>query len=45
MDNNHKNSDQLNMENKYLSFNYRNKINFFMIIKILLKMLMKINYN
>ena len=26
MDNNHKNSDQLNMESKYLSFNYGNKI-------------------
>ena len=26
MDNNHKNSDQLNMENKYLSLNYKNKI-------------------
>ena len=26
MDNNHKNSDQVSMESKYLSFNYRNKI-------------------
>ena len=34
MNNNHKNSDQLNMESKYLSFNYRNKIIILMIIKI-----------
>ena len=37
MDNNHKNSDQVNMESKYLSFNYRNKIIILMIIKILIE--------
>ena len=37
MNNNHKNFDQLNMESKYLSFNYRNKIIILMIIKILIE--------
>ena len=37
MDNNHKNSDQLNMEIKYLSFNYRNKIIILIKIKILIE--------